>query len=232
MKVLRNFEASVDGFEVEFYPKLLDAEFSEAQRRAFYDLKVGKNSANRLLRGVRWGVYARDTFSWLQRNSYRLDSDKNPEEEGRTRYFSLMDEDFLCHPILTDVLRSCFSKHRFAESSYARAYEIQLSFIRYQPTLEQPALPSPIIPHQDAVDGTIIVLNKFGSLSGGLSRIYSLQNDPLFEIDLRTGESLFVVDSKIKHQVTPLQMEPDRDWRPGDLAFRDVMIVRYQPVGR
>jgi hypothetical protein len=120
----------------------------------------------------------------------------------------------------------------FSESSTHRAYEVQLSFIRYEPTIVQPAFPPPVIPHQDMIDGTIIVLHKIGDMVGGVSRIYSLDDEPLLEFDLAAGEGLFVRDSAMKHQVTPLQWVPSPRWRPGDRAYRDIMIVRYQAVGR
>jgi hypothetical protein len=103
---------------------------------------------------------------------------------------------------------------------------------RYEPTAAMPALPSPIAPHQDLVDSAILVAGRTGPIAGGTSRIYDLSDNPLYEFDLRVGEALFVRDHMIKHQVTPLLLVPDRDWRPGDPAWRDVLIARFQPVGR
>lgn len=221
-----------DGFALVDYPQLRSAEF-QAQQAAVYDtLRPGENAANKLARAIRWGIYADGEFTWLYRNEYRLDALKNPEEKGNVRRFVLIPEPFLRRPELQDTLVAIFDRWQFEQGSTLRAYEVQLSAIRYEPTLAMPALPSPIVPHQDEVDGAVVVLRKTPHLLGGTSRIYSLNERPLYEFDIEPGEALFIRDAQLKHQVTPLLLDTGDGWRPGERAFRDILIVRFQPVGR
>ena len=223
---------AVDHFEVRTFPALLDDNFRELASTVYDQFTSARNASNQLKRGLRWGTYAVGQFIWLDRDAYRLDADKNKEEGGRTRHMDLIPEDFLRQDEIEATLTEVFDAWGFAETSYERAYEVQLSAIRYEVNLAEPALPSPIEPHQDEIDGAIIVLGKTGFLSGGTSRLYSLNHEPLYELDLQVGEALFVRDAQLLHQVTPLQMVLGHTWRPGLRAFRDVLLVRFQPVGR
>ena len=82
------------------------------------------------------------------------------------------------------------------------------------------------------VDGAIVLLHRTPNLVGGLSRIYGLNRRPLVEVDLKVGDVLFVEDRTVLHQVTPLMLEPGPEWALGTRAYRDVMLVRFQAVGR
>lgn len=232
MLLLKDPHLQKDGFSVADYSDLFDADFAEAQKEAYAKLRPGINASNTLSRGIRWGDYTNDRFEWLDRDTYSLPKRLNPEEGGRIRQFELIDETFLRRPETEELFRSIFKAWDFEEGSCSRSYEIQLSAIRYEPTLAKPALPSPIAPHQDLIDGAIVVLRKDGDIIGGRSRLYSLDEAPLVELDLSVGEALLVKDDQVLHQVTPMQLAPSAGWRATDLATRDILIVRYQPVGR
>ena len=232
MKLLKEPNLEKDGFAVKDYLNLLDDDFFAAQSEAYAKLAPGVNASNTLSRGIRWGTYSNDRFEWLSRGSYHLSKEFNSEEGGRVRYFELLDECLLRRPETEKMLRHIFEAWDFEETSFERSFEIQLSAIRYEPTLAQPALPSPIAPHQDLIDGAIVVLRKDGDLIGGCSRLYSLAEEPLVEFNLNVGEALLVKDAKVLHQVTPIQLSPSETWRADDQTTRDILIVRYQPVGR
>lgn len=232
MKLLRPPTLERDGCELRSFPNILTADFQAVQQAAYAKLQRGQNSTNELRRGIGWGVYINDRFIWTERHTYSLPVEFNPEEKGRTRTFVRLDSEFLENPDFEAALRDCFNAWEFEESSTDRAYEVQLSAIRYEPTLDRPAFPAPIIPHQDLIDGTVIVLQKVGCLTGGETRIYSLDNDPLFEFNLEASEGIFIRDAEVKHQVTTLQLAPNSSWRAGCRAYRDIIIVRFQPLGR
>ena len=232
MKRLNPLTLDQDGCAVLSFDEIRQDEFQEAQEAAFANLKPGENASNVLARGIAWGVYAQDRFTWLDRNTYQLPKELNPEEGGRVRRFPLMDKTFLELEDFQAAMRQCFEAWCFEETSFERAYEVQCSFIRYEPTIAQPAFPSPVMPHQDLIDGAIIVFNKTGDISGGLSRMYTLAGEPFVELDLGVGEALLVKDDRILHQVTTIQLEPSPTWRPGQRAYRDIGIVRFQALGR
>jgi len=221
-----------DGFSLAHYSEVLDKGYHEVQSDAYGQLRPGKNASNKLCRGIAWGVFARDRFVWLDRETYSLSADLNPEEAGRTREFVQISDRFLSHPTTEGILRKIFAVWEFQETCSTRAYEVQLSAIRYEPSLASPSMPSPIIPHQDLIDGAIVVLDRVGDLVGGVSRIYDLSDNPLYQMDLDVGDTLLVKDALVKHQVTPLMLEPSAVWGNGQRAHRDVLLVRFQPVGR
>lgn len=64
---------------------------------------------------------------------------------------------------------------------------------------------------------------------GGKNRLYMR---PIAELELDTGDILFVRDAKLLHQVTPLLLESGPGWSPGHHAYRDVLLIRFQAVGR
>ena len=234
MKVLKEPTLSNEGFKVLGLEQYMSSQLVELQEDVYSKLEPGQNAANKLCRGIRWGQYTSDGFTWLDRDTYSLPEDLNHEEKGRVRRFQLIDKSFLSLPEVEEMFHLIFEQWDFAERPSHRAYEIQLSAIRYEPNLYDNgvAIPSPIYPHQDLIDGAIIVLNRKGNFMGGVSRIYSLDDEPLYEFDLQVGEALLVKDQMVKHQVTPLLVSPQDDWRPNHRAYRDILIVRFQPVGR
>jgi hypothetical protein len=220
------------GFQLDRYPALLSDDYQAIQQEAFAKFKPGVNASNKLARGTAWGVLVNGQISWQDRTGYSLSADLNPEEGGRTRIFTPIDRALLEHPATVAMFHDIFAHWGFPESSYEVPYQVQLSGIRYEPTLAVPAMPSPVIPHQDSVDGVIVVLHKTPNLVGGLSRIYDLDGAPQWQVDLNAGDALFVRDAAVLHQVTPILLEPGSRWAPGDQAYRDVLLVRFQRVGR
>ncbi len=232
ISLIKNTNLYNDGFTVTRFPELLSEPFQAMQQDAYSHLVPGRNTKNKLVRGIAWGIYAKDTYTWLERQTYTLPATHNPEENGETRNFVRIPNNFLTHPVTENLFHNIYDMWGFKELTHDRAYEIQLSAIRYEPTILEPSMPSPINPHQDLVDSAIVVLHRTDNLVGGLSRIYTLDNEPLYQMDLSVGEALLVRDSMIKHQVTPLMLEPSLNWYPGTRAYRDILIIRYLPVGR
>ena len=220
------------GFEVARYSALLSPDYQRLQLETYAKLEPGINATNKLARGTAWGVYVNGRVSWQDRNSYRLPAELNPEEGGRTRFFTPLDRAFLEHPATAAMFLDIYNRWCFPETSYEVPYQIQLSALRYEPTLAAPAMPSPVTPHQDAVDGVIVLMHRTANLVGGLSRIYDLAGAPQWQVDLEPGDALFVRDAQVLHQVTPILLEPGPRWAPGEPAHRDVLLVRFQKVGR
>lgn len=221
-----------DGFMLGRLPRVEDPGFQALQQAEYARFRPGENAANRLARRTGWGVYVNDAFHWHERETYSLSAELNPEEAGRVRRFERIGAEFLAHPMTEAVLRAVFHAWGHEKTSAQALWQVQLSAIRYEPTVEAPAWPSPIAPHQDEVDGAIVVLHRTGNLVGGLSRLYALDRRPLVQADLAVGDVLFVRDAAVLHQVTPLMLEPGADWSAGARAYRDVLLVRFQTVGR
>lgn len=220
------------GFQLARYPALLDTEYQKLQQATYASLKPGINAKNKLARGTAWGVLVNGQINWQDRNSYRLSAELNPEEGGRTRIFTPIDRSLLEHPASVAMFHEIYEQWGFPESSFEVPYQVQLSAIRYEATLAETAMPSPVIPHQDAVDGVIVLMHKTPNLAGGLSRIYGLDGTPQWQVELEAADALFVRDAAVLHQVTPIMLEPGDRWVPGEPAYRDVLLVRFQKVGR
>ena len=221
-----------DGFMLGHMACVLDPAFQEMQLAEYAQFRPGRNTVNQLARRTAWGAYIHDTFTWHDRETYSLDAAANPEENGATRIFDRAGADFLAHPVTEAILRAVFEAWRFQVGSSEQLYQVQLSLIRYEPTIRAPAMPSPVAPHQDRVDGAIVALHRTPNLVGGLSRIYDLEGEPLAQMEMKAGDILFVRAAEVLHQVTPLMLEPGIDWAPCQRAFRDVLLVRFQAVGR
>lgn len=232
VRLLKPLGLAQDGFQVARFDPLCADEFQSVQQAEYASCKPGKNAKNKLARKTRWGAYIRNTFSWQDRSTYSLPKELNPEEGGAIREFKQLNDAFLHHPVTEKLLRTVFHAWGFEKSSEEQLYQVQLSAIRYEPTIEAPAWPSPVAPHQDLVDGAIAVLHRTENIVGGLSRIYDLDKRPLVQMDLRIGDILFVRDAEVLHQVTPLMLEPGENWSAGKPAYRDVLLIRFQPVGR
>ena len=222
-----------DGFATMKFEGMARPEFQEQHGRVYGAFVPGENAKNQLARTIRWGVFAHERFIWFNRNTYRLSKRFNKEEDGNVRRFGLIPEEYLRLPEIDQALRQTFAAWGFEQSTFERAYEVQLSAIRYEPTIATTAIPAPIFPHQDMVDGAVVVTAKTGHLIGGTSRLYTVKDEqPLYEIDLEVGEALLIRDARLKHQVTPMLLAMDARWRPGQRVFRDILIIRYQPLGR
>jgi hypothetical protein len=232
IKLLRSPGLEKDGFCIFRNEEVLSEDFQRVHAQVFGSLKPGENTTNDLLRGIVWGSHVNGGFQWLKRTSYSLTGKENPEEEGRVRRFGLLPEGYVRHPDFESLLRRTFEALCFPEASDQRIYEVQVSGLRYMPTLAKPAFPAPIAPHQDRVDGAVIVMSRTANLGGGLTRIYDLDEWPQYELDLQPGEALLIRDQRLKHQVTPVVLEPGPTWRPEQAAYRDVVIIRFQAVGR
>ncbi len=232
VRQLRPATLDADGFELGSFTAVYSEDFRKVQEAEYANMRPGKNAKNQLTRKTAWGAYQSDQFLWSDRREYSLPAVLNPEENGAVRVFDRLSDEFLAHPVTESLLRAVFNVWRFEADSYTQLYQIQLSAIRYEPTLDTPALPSPIAPHQDLVDGAIVLLNKTSNLVGGKNRLYDLDKRPLVELELNTGDVLFVRDAQVLHQVTPLLLEPGPDWYQGQRSYRDVLLIRFQRVGR
>lgn len=221
-----------DGFMLGCIRCVLDDDFQRVQQEEYAAFKPGENAVNQLARRTAWGAYINGHFHWHDRRTYSLPKELNSEENGAVRIFERAGRLFLHHQVTEQILRAIFAAWSFEHNCSEQLYQVQLSLIRYEPSMEEPAWPSPIAPHQDMVDGAIVVLHRTENLVGGLSRIYDLSRRPLVEMDLRAADVLFVRDADVLHQVTPLMLEPGADWSIGQRAYRDVMLVRFQAVGR
>ncbi len=232
IRLLKPTSLAEDGFELGHIEAVKSPAYQSIQEAEYGGFTPGRNAKNKLSRGTRFGAFSCDAFSWQDRGTYSLPAELNPEEGGAIREFDQISDEVLTHPTTEKVLRGVFRTWKFEKSSHQQLYQVQLSAIRYEPTIETPAWPSPVEPHQDMVDGAIVVLNLTENIVGGQSRIYDLDQRPLVQMDLAVGDILFVRDAEVLHQVTPLLLEPGPNWSAGRRSYRDVLLVRFQPVGR
>lgn len=234
MNNIRNLanDLKTTGFATRDYEYLATPEFLQAADNEYADAAPGENASNQLKRKIGWAVMAGDRIIPLKRGEYVLSKELNPEEGGRVRRFRPLTHGFMLRREMIRLYLDYFKEHFDPSQLSERAFEIQLSAIRYEPTLEEPAWPSPLQPHQDQVDGAIVCLNRKGPIVGGVTRVFTLKNEPIAEVNLRPGQALLIEDARVKHQVSPVMLEPDENWVPGDPAYRDVLLIRIQPLGR
>jgi hypothetical protein len=217
---------SKQGFSTVDFPYLRSQEFQQEALRVYKEATPARNAENSLPRLLRWGVFVHDRFEWLDRATYSLPAELNPQEKGNLRLMDLFPEDFLRRPEMEKLFREVFEMFGFTQSSSARAFEVQLSGICFNPTHGGSAVPPPPYPHRDAVDGAVVVLNKKNVL-GGINRIFANDGSPLYEFELDEGQGFVIVDKAALHYVTDVQLPLGVDE-----GYRHIIIVRFQPLGR
>ncbi len=214
------------GFQIQDFKYLRDADFQALSEATYGEFRPARNATNQNPRGLRWGIYAHDRIQWLGRNTYSLTEDENPEEGGRTRRMDLIPEEWLRRPECERLFREVFDGFGFEEGSDQRAYEIQLSAIRYAPAFGRSATPPPPYPHRDRIDGAIVVLTKRGVI-GGINRLFDNDERPLYEFELGDGQGVLLKDQELLHYVSDVQLALG-----AQSGHRDILIVRFAPVGR
>ena len=221
-----------DGVEVQSFVYLLDKRFQQIQNAIFSEFTPARNASNRNARGLRWGVLVNEQLQWTDKSTYQLSAALNPEEAGKVREMDLIPESFLRTLQIERLIRDVFELY-FGDIglSNKQSYLVQLSGIRYQPTVSTTAYPPPDYPHQDGSDNAIVVLRKSASILGGMSRIYTLDEDPLYEVNLDPGQALFVEDDRYKHQVLPMMLDTG-EMSGNESNCRDILIVRINPARR
>lgn len=224
--LLETLSLQDDGMAVYDFPYLRAEDFQDESLEVYRSFTPAQNASNRNPRGLRWGVYVRDEITWLDRSTYRLSAKLNPEEQGRVREMDLIPLSFLRRLELERLFREVFAKWDFEESSYERAYELQLSAIRYAPTHGRTATSPPPFPHRDEVDGGVIVINK-RNIVGGINRIFDNDERPRWEFDMEEGQGFLIRDAGHLHYVSDVQLPLGVEE-----GYRDILIVRFQPLGR
>ena len=227
---LKRFDFKEDGLELFDEPSILEQNFQAVADQCFKDLAPAKNAVNKLKRGIRWGVYANGELNWLQRQTYSLPAHVNREEMGNVREFSLLPDRFVLHPVMTKVVEAAWHRHRFEESTFERAYEVQLSAIGYEVNAASSALPSPLEPHQDTVDGSVVVIDECNT-SPAYNRIYDVSGNALYEFTLAPSEGFLLNDSRYLHSVVPIVFKAEQRFGE-NVGWRNIIIVRFQPLGR
>jgi len=219
-----------DGLEIQTFPYLLEDAFQQTQDAVFSDFTPARNASNRNARGLRLGVLVNQQLHWTDKNTYQISAAFNSEEAGKVREMDLIPEAFLRTPQIERLIKEAFILNfgDIAESNQ-QAYLVQLNAIRYQPTVSTTAYPPPDHPHQDGCDNTVVVLRKSPSILGGMSRVYTLDEDPLYEVNLAPGQALFVEDDRYKHQVLPMMLDTGK-MSASENNCRDILIIQIDPV--
>ena len=200
--------------------------FDALARETYANFAPARNSDSPNPRGLRWGVFANDEFIWSQRNTYHLGKEVHPEQGDVVRTMDLIPEHFLRRPEIEDFLRESFQVWGFAWDSHEVPFEIQLSALGYVPTLARTATPMPDRPHQDGVDGTIVVLSR-ENVIGGFSRVWTLDEELVAEIDLEVGQGVSVKDDRVLHSVSNIQLAFG-----ATSGHRHVLVARFRPLTR
>lgn len=214
------------GFAICDFAYLRDPTFQVVSEEVYRRLTPAKNATNQNPRGLRWGVFVNGQFHWLDRDSYSLTAQENPEEGGRVRRMDLIPTSLLRTPQCEQLFRETFDLFQFPDDSAVRAYEIQISAIRYAPKYGRSATPPPPFPHRDRVDGAIVVLKKHGVI-GGINRLFDNEERALYEFEMNEGNGFLIRDARLLHYVSDVQLALG-----AQEGHRDILIVRFQPLGR
>lgn len=218
------------GVEIVSREYLLEPAFRAMQQEVYRALTPARNATNRLARGLRWGVLIDGAVRWTEDDEYALSAELNPEEGGRVRQMDLLPDRFVTSATIEQLVLDTFAIYHPDADSARTPFIVQMSAIRYQPSVERTCYPSPDAPHQDGFDNGIFVLARTANLAGGATRLFTLEGRPMYETMLAEGQGIHVADERWLHQVLPMTV----DTSLGDPAccYRDILIVRIDPASR
>lgn len=219
-----------DGFEIVRCDYLKDPEFQALQQRVYSKLSPARNATSELPRGIGWGVVLHGQTHWTSDDEYMLSAELNPEEAGRVRTMDRLPETFLTSEQMERLVIDTLAKYHPDADSHRRPYIVQVSAIRYNPTVTRTCYPSPDAPHQDGFNNGIFVLSRTENLVGGATRLFEIDGSPAFETMLDVGQGIYVEDKRWLHQVLPMMVNTSIG--DSEVCHRDIVIVRIDPAHR
>lgn len=228
--LLQQLSFSRDGLECVHVPNVLSPEFQRFVINTYMKFTPARNAKNKICRGLRWGTLANGKIYWSTNPVYQLSQDLQPEEGGKARTMDLIPTEFLDSKVVKELIELTFKTYHPEGDSNRQHYVVQVSALRYQPTLNQTCYPSPDMPHQDGFNNGIFVLYKSKGLLGGHSRVFSLELEALYETDLQAGDGIFIEDKKYFHQVLPMMV--DSHLAESEEVCRCILIIRIDPASR
>lgn len=220
-----------DGVEIKTLPFLQTEDVRQLTDDVYSDFTPARNAKNQLSRGVRWGVMVNGEVHWTKQNSYQLSAKLNEEEGGNVRIMDLVPDRFLKHDAIRCLINEAFQTYYPNECTELQAFGIQVSAIRYEPSVTKTCYPSPDRPHQDGFDNGIFVLNRTDNLIGGQTRVFTLEDQLMYEANLEAGQAVFVRDDSWKHQVLPMMVDTQVAGSE-TRCYRDILIVRITRIKR
>lgn len=202
----------------KIYNDLRSSKFQQFQEQIYKQFQQARTAE-------RIGAFVNNEFLWGKQNSIasRIDNYCAPSRIH-------IPESFLRQSVVERLIRDIFQQWHFQEDSNQRMYEVKVTAARYHTTLTASAMPSHLQGLQGLVDNAIIVLRKSNNILGGSTRIFDLDINPIYELDLEVGQAVFVKGCQHLYQVMPIKMNP-KMWLPGDEAIQDILTVRFQPMG-
>jgi len=221
----------VEGVEIKTLHFLQSDDVKNLTNEIYSKFKPARNATNQICRSIRWGGFANNELHWNRNNSYRLSSVLNPDEKGNTRYMDLIPDEFLEHPAIQQLINVAYGVYHPGMCTEMDSYIVQLSALRYEPSVTQTCYPSPDRPHQDGFNNGIAVLNRTDNLIGGHTRIFDLDDQLIYETNLDSGQAVFVKDDAWKHQVLPMMVNTEIAG-PDAPCHRDILIVRIDKAKR
>lgn len=197
-----------EGLAIYHTESVTNPEYQQAVIDVFSRLSPATNSKNKNQRGIRNGFYLGGKFIWNDDDTYQISADLNPEDKGMLRQMTLLPLSFLDRPETLELMKKGFSVLFSEEERKYGSYWVRVTAHLYTADLINTSYGAPDAPHQDGHDSIVNVLSKDDSYIGGISRLYDLDKNPIYQIDLRAGDTIVIRDKEMFHHVTPGTYDP------------------------
>lgn len=144
----------------------------------------------------------------------------NQVHGGFNRHFRAWLPTTVKNPVLVEIIR--WTTQQFPDGAMA-LWRIQAHQFRILARSGQAGKPTPEGVHKDGAEYILIMMMDRQNISGGVSRIYDNQMNPLGEgILAQSGDIVLVNDHAVYHGVT--EITPTDPTRP---AWRDVLVLTF-----
>lgn len=166
--------------------------------------------------------YAEGVLQLLPHAPYVQPSYINKLNGDVARHFDPLESRFVDNRFLEGLLRS-LAQVFDAVQGYSSKWNIRLHPYRIRASPQHPGMPTPEGLHRDGVDFIVTMMIKRHNVAGGETSITDSNGRLLCRYTLMQPQDLILIDDTMTmHSVTPV-----RPLEPGELAFRDVLVIAY-----
>ena len=199
----------------------------EAFAASWDDLELDEYLAEgQRCRRRRFAVYTIDRGGSIERQPHQ------PHYQGReynvlfggiARWFAPVLPEPGSGPTMRAILRCCDWLFR-ARMPATADWHVEVHQFRIEARHESPGQPTPEGIHRDGVDFVLVLLVSRDNIVSGTTTAYGSGGEPLGSFTLTDPlDAALVDDARCYHGVTPVEPE-----NPGQLAYRDVLVVTFR----
>ena len=199
--------------------------FAESWDRLATDAYMQPGDEYRQRRYARFSIDRGGSLTRLPHRAFTQSSTINSYAGDRPREFEPMEEAVCASPLFEYLVRRealALAGHHLGG---ANAWHIDVHQVRTIATGQHEGRPSPEGPHRDGMLAVSVVLIDRANVTGGETILLDSSMVPLDRFSLvEQFESYTVLDERVLHDVTPVQVQPGETQ-----GTRDTLLLGFRP---